>query len=237
MDAARAEEYVRERLFALRDEGYREFHSRLIPSVPPENIIGVRTPQARALAAELSGRAEVAEPFMRALPHKYYDENNVHAFLIERIGDYPETIAELDRFLPFVDNWATCDMLRPKVFRRHLPELRGKLEEWIASDGVYTVRFGIETLMCFYLDGAFLPDALESVAAVRSEEYYIKMMAAWFFATALAKQYDAALPYFEMRRLDGWTHNRAIRKAVESHRVTDEHKAHLKTLLLRHAAP
>ena len=233
MEPRDAELFVRERLFELRDEEYREFHSRLIPNVPYDKIIGVRTPKVRALVAEISRQQDIAVPFMGILPHEYYDEYNVHAFLIERIGDYDRTIAELDRFLPYVDNWATCDMLRPKVLGRYPEELREKIREWMASGRTYTVRFGIEALMCFYLDGAFSPEVLGSVAGVRSDEYYVKMMAAWFFATALAKQYDAALPYIEQRRLDEWTHNRTIQKAVESFRVPEEHKEYLKTLRIR----
>mgnify|MGYP004654169377 CR=1 FL=1 len=233
MELHDAESYVRARLFALQDPDYRVFHSRLIPNVPPENIIGVRIPLVRRLAAEISADPGIAEPFMSILPHKYYDEYNLHALLIERIGDYDRTTAELDRFLPFVDNWATCDLLRPRCFCRHLPELRGKIAEWMASDTPYAIRFGIEMLMCFYLDDAFTPDVLECVAAVRSEEYYVRMMEAWFFATALAKRYDDTVPYIEQRRLDCWTHNRAIRKAVESFRVADAHKAYLRTLRIR----
>ena len=223
---------IQQRLFALQDLKYRDFHCKLMPTVDPETVIGVRTPALRALAKELGGSAEAAE-FLKALPHAYYEENNLHGFLIERLKDYGETVAALDAFLPYVDNWATCDLMSPKVFKKHTNELLVKIDEWLASSETYTVRFGVEMLMSFYLDERFSSRYLEKVAEVKSEEYYINMMIAWYFATALAKQYEAALPYIERRRLDKWTHNKTIQKAVESYRITDEQKAYLKTLKIK----
>lgn len=220
---------IREELFALQDFKYKEFHKRLIPTVDEDTIIGVRIPALRALVKEFSGKEEAVE-FMKELPHRYYEENNVHAFLIEKIKDYDTCIRELDRFLPFVDNWATCDSMAPKVLKKHLPELLGKIKKWMVSDHTYTVRYGIGLLMKYYLDEAFDEKYLQMVAEVHSEEYYINMMIAWYFATALAKQYEAALPYIEQQKLDVWIHNKTIQKAVESYRITPEQKAYLRTL-------
>lgn len=220
------------RLFDLRDDGYAAFQLRLIPTAAAETIIGVRVPQVRALAKELEGSADAAD-FMAELPHKYYDENMLHACLLSRLRDYSAALAATDAFLPYVDNWAVCDILSPKVFAKHTQELLPEIRRWMSSGKTYTVRFGTEMLMSFYLDARFQPKYLDMAAAVRSEEYYVNMMTAWFFATALAKQYDAALPYIQDRALDVWTHNKAIQKAVESYRITDEQKAYLKTLRIK----
>ncbi len=222
-------DYIRERLLALADEKYKDFQCPLIPTVERESVIGVRTPAVRALAKELHG-SECAREFMRSLPHRYYEENNLHAFLIEHIREYGECVAATDAFLPYVDNWATCDSMSPKVFKKHLPTLLERIELWLASDRTYTVRFGMGMLMRFYLDEAFDVKYPALVAAVRSEEYYVRMMAAWYFATALAKQYDAVLPFIEQHRLDEWTHNKAIQKSIESYRISDERKAYLRSL-------
>lgn len=226
------EKLVQTDLFRLQDLKYKEFHSKLIPTVAPDSIIGVRTPELRRYAGEFS-KTKNAEAFIKNLPHTYYEENNLHGFIIESINDYNMVIKELDIFLPYVDNWATCDMMRPKVFKKHLSELIVKIKEWMELDHTYTVRFAVEMLMTFYLDEHFMPEYLEMVSKVRSEEYYVKMMLAWYFATALAKQCEAALPYIENRRLDSWTHNKAIQKALESYRITDEQKNYLKTLKIR----
>ena len=218
---------LQERLFALRDLKYRDFQIRLMPTVAPETVIGVRTPELRRLAKEF-GKTPEAGAFLRALPHKYYEENNIHGELISSMKDYEMCVSALDEFLPYVDNWATCDLITPKVFKKHLLELREKIKEWIGAKDTYTIRFGIEMLMNFYLDEAFLPEYLDWVADVRSEEYYVNMMIAWYFATALAKQYEAALPILEEQRLEVWTHNKTIQKAVESYRITEEQKNHLK---------
>ncbi len=222
-------ESVQGRLFELQDPGYRDFHAKLIPTVDKDRIIGVRTPVLRKFAKEY-GKSEDAGEFMKVLLHDYYEENNLHAFLIEGIRDYEECIRALDAFLPYVDNWATCDMMAPKIFKKHLAKLEPKIEEWMASEHVYTVRYGIGMLMRYYLDEEFETEYLEKVAAVESEEYYVKMMAAWYFATALAKQYEKTLPFLTEGRLEKWTHNKAVQKAVESNRITAEQKKYLRTL-------
>lgn len=225
-------ESVRCRLFELQDAEYRDFHARLMPTVEKERIIGIRTPVLRKFAKEFA-KTEDADEFMKALPHTYYEENNLHGFLIEGMKDYEACIRALDLFLHYVDNWATCDMIAPKIFKRHLPELLNKTREWMASGDTYTVRYGIGMLMRHYLDGEFKEEYLVRVAQVRSEEYYVKMMVAWYFATALAKQYEAALPFIEERRLEKWTHNKAIQKAIESSRITKEQKEHLRTCKIK----
>lgn len=222
-------EEIEKRLFALQDEKYRMFQAKLMPGVPTERIIGVRTPELRKLARELA-KQEGIEAFLLALPHKYYDENNLHGFIISECRDYEKTITALDAFLPYVDNWATCDLLSPKVFRKHREHLAADIDRWLRSDQTYTVRFGIEMVMSHYLDGNFDAKWLERIAAIRSEEYYVNMMIAWFFATALAKQWDAALPYITGRALDRWTHNKTIQKATESDRITEEQKIYLRGL-------
>ncbi len=222
-----AAEYIRKRLFELQDSDYREFHSRLMPTVEKGLVIGVRTPDLRKLAKEIS-KTDYAEEFLKILPHKYYEENNLHAFLIEEIKDYDACVSEINRFLPFVDNWATCDMMRPKIFRNHLSELLGEIKKWIKSDDVYAVRFGIEMLMCHYLDEAFSPEYPEWVCEIHSDEYYIKMMQAWYFATALSFRYDEIVSYIENNRLDEDVHNKTIRKAVESLRISAEKKNYLR---------
>lgn len=223
---------VQEKLFEMQDIGYRDFHAKLMPTVDKETIIGVRTPELRKFAGVFA-KSEDAKEFMKSLPHTYYEENNLHGFLIERIRDYGQCIEALDQFLPYVDNWATCDLMVPKTFKKHLSELEEKIREWMASEHTYTVRFGIGMLMRFYLDDEFQTDYLNRVAEVRSEEYYVRMMAAWYFATALAKQWDAAIPYIEEKKLDAWTHNKAIQKAIESSRITAEQKNYLKTLKIK----
>lgn len=222
-------EYIQKRLFEMQDSKYRDFQSKLMPTVEKEKIIGVRTPDLRKFAKEIS-KNEYAKEFLKILPHEYYEENNLHAFLIEEIKDFALCVAELNRFLPFVDNWATCDMMRPKIFKKHLPELLDEIKIWLVSEDTYTVRFGIEMLMVYFLDENYKTEYSDAVAKIRSEEYYIKMMIAWYFATALAKQYDAVLPYLEQNRLDADTHNKTIRKAIESYRISDEQKIYLRTL-------
>ena len=224
--------HVQEQLFALQDLKYRDFQCKLMPTVPTETVIGIRTPELRKYAKTFSKTPEAAE-FLKILPHRYYEENNLHGFLIESMRDYGQVIAALDAFLPYVDNWATCDLMRPKVFQKHLPELLEEIRRWMASDRTHTIRFGMEMLMTFYLDEAFRPEYLDWVAEVRSQEYYVNMMIAWYFATALAKQYGAALPYIENHRLEPWTHNKAIQKAIESYRITEEQKMYLRTLKVK----
>lgn len=222
-------ESIRSRLFEMQDMRYRAFQSGLMPTVNPERIIGVRTPQLRAYAREIANTPQ-AQAFMQKLPHFYYEENNLHAFLIEQIRDYDGCIAALNIFLPHVDNWATCDMMSPKVLEKHIPALDEQINIWMASDHCYTVRYGMGMRMRYFLGEHFSLAHLETIAAVRSDEYYIRMMIAWYFATALAFQYDAAVDYIEKGRLDVWTHNKAIQKAVESNRIDAERKQYLKKL-------
>lgn len=226
------ENSILDQLFALQDKDYQAFQSKLMPTVSPETIIGVRTPLLRKLAKELSGTPQ-AESFLRCLPHTYYEENNLHAFLVEKIRDYDAALAETEAFLPYIDNWATCDCFCPKVFAKHKEALLGPIRRWLASGRVYTVRYAIGMLMRYYLEEAFQPEYLAWVAGVRSEEYYINMMRAWFFATALAKQPEAAWPWLTDRKLDVWTHNKTIQKAVESYRISPEQKQQLRGLRIR----
>ncbi len=225
-------QFVQERLLGLQDLKYRDFHVRLMPTVDPEAVVGVRTPALRKFAREFSKMPE-ADIFLALLPHKYYEENNLHGFLIAGMKDYDGCVQEVDRFLPYVDNWATCDLMSPEIFKKHLPELLEQVKGWIASERTYFIRFGIRMLMSFYLDEAFDERYLEMVSAVRSEEYYVNMMIAWYFATALAKQYECTIPYIEEKRLEKWTHNKTIQKAVESSRITEEQKMYLKTLKIK----
>lgn len=224
-------EEIRAGLFAMQDPKYRDFHAKLIPNVGKEAIIGVRTPALRKYAKEAAKKPEIQE-FLAALPHPYYDENNLHGFVIEQIKDFNQCMEAVEAFLPYIDNWATCDMLSPKVFGKHTDRLLPAVRRWIASEETYTVRFGVNMLMRFYLDEEFRPEFLELAADIQSEAYYVKMVIAWYFATALAKQYDAALPFLEQKRLEAWTHNKAIQKARESCRITAEQKEYLKTLRL-----
>ncbi len=222
---------IQKQLFDLQDQQYKAFHEKLIPNVDSSLVIGVRTPALRNFSGSLSEKQAAA--FIKQLPHKYYEENNLHAFLIEQIKDFDECISALNKFLPYVDNWATCDMLRPKVFKRHLPELLEQIKIWIESEDTYTIRFGLEMLMCYYLDDEFKTEYLELAASIKSQEYYVKMMVAWFFATALAKQYDAAIVFVENKMLDKWVHNKIIQKAAESCRITSELKSYLKSLKIQ----
>ena len=222
-------EEIRQSLFELQDIKYRDFQAKLIPGKDTETMIGVRTPELRKLAKQMLKREEIGE-FLRDLPHRYFDEDQLHAFIVSGIKEYGKCMEELMRFLPFVDNWATCDQMSPGVFKKHRPELLAEIREWLGSEHTYTVRFGIGMLMQHFLDEDFDPAYPELVAGVHSEEYYVNMMIAWYFATALAKQYDAVLPFIEGRRLDPWTHNKTIRKAVESYRISDEHKEYLRSL-------
>ena len=219
-----------EKLFAMQDADYRDFHAKLIPNIPYEAIIGVRTPALRAFSKEFWKSAE-KDAFMARLPHTYYEENNLHGFLIEFIRDFDETVAALDAFLPYVDNWATCDMMNPKSLKKDKTALLAVIRRWLASEHPYTVRFGIKTLMQYYLGDGFRAEYAEMVLAVESEEYYVNMMRAWYFSTALAFQYEAILPLLAENRMDVFTHNKTIRKAVESFRITDAQKAELRGFL------
>ena len=220
---------IQKRLFALQDKGYREGSIKLNPSVDPDTIIGIRIPALRALAKELKG-TDAAAAFIAALPHQYFEEYSLHTFLIGYIKDFDEAIAQTERLLPWLNSWALTDSMRIKAFDKDPARLLPTIDKWLDSGDTYTIRYGILCLMNYFLDARFDPCYLKKVAAVRSDEYYVNMMIAWYFATALAKQYEATLPYIENRRLDRWTHNKAIQKAIESYRVTDEHKTYLRTL-------
>ena len=220
---------LHEQLFQLQDLKYRDMQTKIIPSIEPGTVIGVRTPALRAIAKELLKTGQYKE-FLEELPHKYFEENQLHAFIISGIKDLDECMEELEKFLPFVDNWATCDQMSPKIFTKHREELLTRIKDWISSDEPYTVRFGVGMLMRHFLDEDYDPAYPEMVSAIRSEEYYVKMMIAWYFATGLAKQYESILPYIEEKRLDDWTHRKAIQKSVESRRITDEQKKYLKSL-------
>ena len=226
------EDRIGRELMRLQDEKYRAFQCKLIPTVDPETVIGVRTPALRALAKALA-KTEAADAFLRALPHQLFEENQLHAFLLSEMKDFGRCVQEVCRFLPHIDNWATCDQLSPKVFKKHRAELLPFVREWIGAKEPYTIRFGVGMLMQHYLDEDFDPAYPALAAGVRSEEYYVRMMVAWYFATALAKQYEHVLPWLENRRLDAWTHNKAIQKAIESYRITPEQKEYLKTLRVK----
>ena len=225
---------ILEKLFELRDEKYKDFQAKLIPAAAPDTIIGVRTPELRKLASQLvQTHGEEVRKWLGELPHRYFDENQLHAFVISGIKNFDECMSEVQRFLPYVDNWATCDQLSPAVFKKHTKEVAEAAETWMRSGKTYIVRFGIGMIMQYFLDDRFDAKYLEAVASVRSDDYYVNMMIAWFFATALAKQYESALPYVEERRLDVFTHNKTVQKAIESYRLTDDQKSYLRSLRIR----
>jgi len=220
---------IKERLLSLREEAYAAYQRRLIPSLPTEQILGVRTPALRKLAKELRGTAE-AEAFLKALPHETLEENNLHALLLENEMDFASALMKTRAFLPCVNNWATCDQLSPGAFAADPEMLLVDIAQWLSSDHIYTVRFAVGLLMRYFLDERFDRIYPERIAAITSKEYYVNMAMAWYFATALTKQYDAVLPYFEKQTLDNWTHNKAIQKALESRLVSEERKVYLRTL-------
>ena len=226
------EEIVAE-LFRMQDKEYAQMQARILPTVTADRIIGVRTPALRAFAKTLCKHSDI-EAFLSGTPHRYFDEDQLHAFVISLEKDFGKCIAEVERFLPFIDNWATCDQLSPKAFKREPEKLLPFIQSWIKSSKVYTVRFAVGMLMQHFLDERFDIRYADMVAEVSSEEYYVNMMVAWYFATALAKQYEAILPYLEDKKLDAWVHNKAIQKGVESYRISDEQKAYLKTLRITH---
>ena len=232
---------MKEELFKLQDVKYRNFQKKLIPTVDPESVIGVRTPELRKLAKQLvrprtsktaadCKTAADVEAFLKDLPHEYFDENQLHAFIVSEDKDYERCMADVEEFLPYLDNWATCDQMSPKVFKKNKDGLLLHVRKWLKSDRTYTVRFAIGMLMEHFLDDDFDPEYPKLVAKVKSDEYYVNMMIAWYFATALAKQHDAVIPYLEEQKLDVWTHNKTIQKARESYRITPEQKKYLKTL-------
>ena len=223
---------IRTELVRLQDSKYRDFQVKLIPTADPGHFIGVRTPDLRKMAKQLGARDEIVD-FLKDLPHTYFDENQLHAFIISGIKDYAACLEAVNCFLPYVDNWATCDQMSPKVFKKHRPELLDAIRQWLTSGQTYTVRFGTGMLMEHFLDEDFDPVYLEMAAGVRSGEYYIRMMTAWYFATALAKQYESTLPFIEEHRLDDWTHNKTIQKAIESYRISPEQKEYLRGLKVK----
>jgi hypothetical protein len=220
---------VYERLLEVKDPEYKEFQAKLVPNIEPDTIIGVRTPAMREVAKEVFNSGE-KDAFLKELPHKYYEENLVHFFILAMIKDFDECVAKVEEFLPYVDCWPVSDQATPKSFKKNHEKLLPYIKKWIASDHVYTARFGIRMLMNEFLDADFKEEYLELVVSKKGEDYYLKMMVAWYFATALAKKYDESVKYIEQHRLDDWIHKKAIQKAVESFRVSDEHKVYLKTL-------
>ena len=216
-------------LYDLQDLKYRDMQLKIIPTINPESVIGVRTPELRSMA-NIILKAGDYKDFLKELPHRYFEENQLQAFIISGIKDPGECMEDLETFLPYVDNWATCDQMSPKSFKKHRDLLLTHIKQWIVSDQTYTVRFGVKMLMDHFLDDDFDPFYPEMVAKLRSEEYYVNMMIAWYFATALAKQYESILPFIEEKRLDDWTHNKAIQKSLESRRITEEQKLYLKSL-------
>lgn len=220
---------IQKKLLSMADEEYKKFNSKLIPTVPDELIIGIRTPILRQFAKDIAKTPE-AEAFLDYLPHKYYEENNLHMFLIEQIKDFNKALYETEKFLPYIDNWASCDSRLNPVFKKNAPKLLPKINEWLKSEHTYTVRYAIGLLMRLFLDEEYDVKYPGMVAQIRSDEYYINMMIAWYFATALAKQYESVIPYITEHRLDKWTHNKAIQKAIESYRIDDETKQYLRGL-------
>ena len=220
---------IQKELFKLQDKEYRNMQIKIIPTVNPDTIIGIRTPDLRNLAKKLFKENKYNE-FINSLPHQYFDENQLHAFIISMIKNYDECLNCFNKFLPYVDNWSTCDQQSPKAFSKHPDELIKEIKKWIKSKETYTIRFGVSMLMRNYLDKNFKPEYLEIVSKIRSNEYYVNMMIAWYFATALAKQYDSAIPYIENKKLDIWVHNKTIQKSIESYRITQEHKDYLRSL-------
>ena len=223
-------EEIRNRLFELKDEKYKEFTLKLIPGLETDNVIGVRTPQVAQIAKEIIKSGDYSS-FLDDCPHKYYEEMGIHVAIINSMKDYNSVIKEIDRFIPYVDNWASCDGIKPrKAFSKNCDRLIIDAKRWIKSEHIYTKRFGIEMIMNFFLDDNFKREYNDLVASIRSDEYYINMMIAWYFATALAKQYNDTIPFIENRRLDEWTHKKTIQKARESYRITEEQKEYLKSL-------
>ena len=220
---------IEKRLSGLKDEKYREMQIKIIPNVASERIIGVRTPELRTYAKELAKREDIRD-FLDDLPHRFFDEDQLHAFILSSMKDFDQVIKDTDHFLTYVNNWATCDQMSPKVFRKHRGELLPYIDEWIKSGETYRVRFAIGMLMEHFLDDGFDIKYPKKVAAIRSDEYYVNMMIAWYFATALAKQYDKVIPFIEKKKLDVWTHNKAIQKSIESYRISSEQKEYLRSL-------
>ena len=225
-------ESIIKELYKMQDKKYRDMQVKIIPNIDKDSIIGVRTPELRSFAKKLIKEDSYKE-FLEELPHKYFDENQLHSFIISEIKDYDICISYINKFLPYINNWATCDQLSPKVFKKNKNSLLKEIKIWIKSKEVYTIRFGIGMLMSYFLDEDFNESYLETISKIKSEEYYIKMMIAWYYATALAKQYDSTIKYLENNKLDIWVHNKTIQKAIESYRITDKQKEYLRSLKRR----
>ena len=224
---------LQKRLFSMQDIKYKEFHCQLMPTIDSDTVIGVRSPRLRKLASEIRNDSKT-DAFLHSLPHKYYEENNLHAFIVSGFRDYGKALEYTENFLPYIDNWATCDAFAPKVFGKKREDFLPVVKKWIVSDKPYTVRYGIGMLMRFYLDDEYFSEDLLALAAdIKSDEYYVNMMVAWYFATALAKQYDSAIRFINDKRLPVWTHNKAIQKAIESRRISPETKEYLRTQKIR----
>lgn len=228
-------EEITKKLFSLQDEKYRDFQIKLVPGITKEQMIGIRTPDLRTLAKKIASNHDTTSAFLQELPHKYFEENLIHFFIVALIKDFDECINQVERFLPYVDCWPVCDQASPKVFKKNHKKLLSLVKNWISSDHIYTSRYGMRILMNEFLGEDFKTEYADLVVSRMSrkgeaEDYYLKMMAAWYFATALAKNWDQVLPFIEKRRLDPWTHNKAIQKALESFRVSDEHKEYLRKL-------
>lgn len=222
---------IQKKLFSLQDEKYKNFNSKLIPNIPLEKQIGVRIPDIRRLAKEIKNTEE-ADGFLMSLPHEYFEENNLHGYLLEYINNFDTAIEMTEKFLPFIDNWATCDTMSVKVFKQNIPALYKKIKAWLKSEETYTIRFAVNMLMKYFLDENFSEEVLTLVAEIQNKEYYVNMVRAWFFATAMAKQREATLPYLTERKLDKWTHNKTIQKCRESYRISDSDKELLKEMKL-----
>lgn len=228
-DITKMANQIQKELFKMQDKTYAKFQSKLLPTIDSAKIIGVRTPQLRSFAKEVA-KMDIVDDFVSNLPHKYFDENQLHVFLLSEEKNFDKCLKDVERFLPFIDNWATCDQLFTKIFKKHLDELLPHIETWLVSKHTYTIRFGVGMLMQYYLDDRFELKYSDAVASIKSDEYYVNMMIAWYFATALAKQYDAILSYLKNNRLEEWTHNKTIQKATESFRISTEQKEYLKRL-------
>ena len=224
------EKEIQENLFSMQEEAYGDFQAKLMPDIQRERIIGVRTPTLREYAKKLVKKETLTKDFLRKLPHTYFEENQLQAFLISQMKDYDRVIEELNRFLPYVDNWATCDQMRPAIFKKNQNNLTEQIENWLHSTETYTIRFGVGMLMAYYLDGHFQPEHLTMVTEISSQEYYVNMMRAWYFATALAKHWEDTVVVLREQLLDVWTHNKTIQKARESFRINSEQKEYLKSL-------
>lgn len=223
---------ITEQLEKIADLKMAEFSSKLNPTIDKDKFLGIKTPVLRDYAKNLS-KADELNAFLDELPHKYFEENQLHGLSLSLIKDFDECINRLEAFMPYIDNWAVCDQTSPKVFKKNKDKLLPYIEKWIKLNEPYTVRFAVNMLMQHFLDDDFKPEYLNMVATIKSEHYYVQMVQAWYFATALAKQYDDAVQLIENNILSKWVHNKTIQKSVESFRITNEHKLYLKSLKIK----